>query len=69
MPKCDHRSTQYVSLLIKYPSGTSFIGDVVTMEEVLNCSNKILSSVMMMPLSGSNKMGWIKMVVCIIIWV
>jgi hypothetical protein len=26
------------------PSGTSFIGDVVTMEEVLNRSNEILSS-------------------------
>jgi hypothetical protein len=40
-------------LLLNNPSGTSFIGDVVTMEEVLICSNKILPSVMMMPLYGS----------------
>ena len=31
-----------VFLLLNNPSGTSFIGDVVTMEEVLNCSNEIL---------------------------
>ncbi|HET7390003.1 MAG TPA: hypothetical protein VFJ51_04200, partial [Nitrososphaeraceae archaeon] len=54
--KCQSATTDRHNMFLcslNNPSGT-FIGDVVTMEEVLNYSNKILSSVMMMPLSGSN---------------